>query len=738
MNKKKERNDTFTENLLVNGVTLKFQLDTGARCNVLTRRDFQALKINGPLRKPAAALRSFSGHRMVPDGMITLNLQCKEETHAVEFYVVDTKSQSILSGETAESIGLIKRIYHIEDEYSTLFQGLGCLPREVKIEIDKNAKPVVHPPRKVPIMLKDKVKAELLKMERLGVIVRQKEPTPWLNSMVTVTKPDKSVRICIDPKDLNNAIQREHYPMKTIEEVVAEMPEAKVFSTIDATSGFWQLKLDTESSKLTTFNTPFGRYRLLRAPFGIKSIPEIYQRTMTEMIEGLEGAQVIVDDILVWGKDEKDYDERLSAVLKRAEEWNLKLSEKKCQFRKDEVEYVGHKITKEGLKPDPEKVRAVQEMKQPTNTKELQTFLGFITYLQKFLPNMSQVSAPLRKLLEKDIAWHWETEQKDSFQALKKMASEAPVLAFYNKDETVVLNVDASSCGLGAVLLQNERPVAYASRALNSTMKKYSQIEKEALAIVFGCKEFHDYLYGTHFIVESDHKPLESIFKKSITEAPPRVQRFAIALQKYDFKVVHKPGKTMLISDTLSRLYLPETNDELVPDLSVNEVQLNAHLPVSDTKYNELKRDTENDSESQLLHKMLEDGWPQNKSQTPEPIQKYWAMRDEITSIDGILYKGQKVIIPKAQRKQMLMVVHETHMGVVKCKARARQFMYWPGMMTEIQETVQKCEVCAINDKKMNRKESMISHDMPDRPSAKIGADLFELKGQHYLLTVDY
>ncbi|XP_052792117.1 uncharacterized protein LOC128226273 [Mya arenaria] len=337
MKQKKERNDTFTENLLVNGVTLKFQLDTGARCNVLTRRDFQALKINGPLRQQAAALRSFSGHRMVPDGMITLNLQCKEETHAVEFYVVDTKSQSILSGETAESIGLIKRIYHIEDEYSTLFQGLGCLPREVKIEIDKSAKPVVHPPRKVPIMLKDKVKAELLKMERLGVIVRQKEPTPWVNSMVTVTKPDKSVRICIDPKDLNNAIQREHYPMKTIEEVVAEMPEAKVFSTIDATSGFWQLNLDTESSKLTKFNTPF----------------------------------IDIDScVLLWGRDEKEHDERLSAVLKRAEEWNLKLSEKKCQFRKDEEEYVGHKITKERLKPDPEKVRAVQEMKQPTNTKE--------------------------------------------------------------------------------------------------------------------------------------------------------------------------------------------------------------------------------------------------------------------------------------------------------------------------------------------------------------------------------
>ena len=165
--------------------------------------------------------------------------------------------------------------------------------------------------------------------------------------------------MCIDPRDLNQAIKREHYPMKTIEEIVAEMPEAKVFSVLDATSGYWQMKLDEESSKLCTFNTPFGRYRFTRLPFGIKLAPEVFQKKMSQVLEDIDGAEAIVDDILVWGRDTHEHDARLKNVLDRVQEVNLKLNRKKCQIRKEEIAYVGHLLTKDGLKPDPEKVRAV-------------------------------------------------------------------------------------------------------------------------------------------------------------------------------------------------------------------------------------------------------------------------------------------------------------------------------------------------------------------------------------------
>ena len=370
--------------------------------------------------------------------------------------------------------------------------------------------------------------------------------------MVVVTKPNGSIRICIDPRDLNKAVKRQHFQLLTIEEVVLRIPNAKIFSKLDAASGFWQLQLDDQSSKLCTFNTPFGWYRYLRLPFGVKCASELYQSVMSQMIEDIEGTDVIMDDILIWGRTMAEHDQRLKRVLNKAREYNLKLSPSKCEFRKSEITYVGHTVSSEGLKPDSDKLRAVEQMKAPTNMKELQTFLGFVQYLAKFLPNMSDISAPLRQLLHKEVEWHWENEQEKSFQTLKKMCTNTPVLAYFDETKPIVLTVDSSSKGLGAAIVQDGKPIAYASSALSETQQRYSQIEKETLAIVFGCKKFHQYIYGQKVVVESDQKPLQSICKKGIHEMPARLQNFLFQLQKYDLDIVFKPGKTMFLADYLS------------------------------------------------------------------------------------------------------------------------------------------------------------------------------------------
>ena len=190
----------------------------------------------------------------------------------------------------------------------------------------KGPKPVVHPPRRILVTLRSRVKDELDRMETLGVAERVHEPSDWVNSMVTVIKPNGKLRICIDPRDLNKAIKREHFPTKTVEEVVARMPNAKVFSVLDASSGFWQIKLDQESSKLCTFNTPFGRYRFKRLPFGICSAQDVFQDVMSEIFSGIEGVEVIVDDLLIWGENQQQHDERLKQILERARQKNLKLN----------------------------------------------------------------------------------------------------------------------------------------------------------------------------------------------------------------------------------------------------------------------------------------------------------------------------------------------------------------------------------------------------------------------------
>ena len=746
------------EELTVQNKAVKFQLDTGAKCNVLPHKVIEDLGIQCHVEKTQITLKSYSGHQIPTRGVVTLHCEHKGNVYNVQFHVVEVEAPAVLSAQTCKEMGLLGRIHQLQDsepkeqhcipecptvtnqnilnEYSDLFQGLGCIPGEHTIKVDPSIPAVVHPPRKVPVSLKDKIKDELDRMEQIGLIVRQTEPTDWVNSMVAVVKSNK-IRICIDPRDLNKAIQREYFPMMTIEEIVAGMPQAKVFSVLDATSGYWQVKLDEASSKLCTFNTPYGIYRFTRLPFGIKSAPEVFQHRMSELFEDVEGVKAIVDDLLIWGKDDDEHDARLKQVLNRAREVNLKFNAKKCRIRQEEVPYVGHVLSKEGLRPDPEKICAVQEMQPPQNTKELKSFLGFIQYLAKFMPNMASESAPLRELLEKQVAWRWDQEQETSFQKLKQMVSSTPVLGYYDPSKPLTLSVDASSKGLGAVLFQDEKPLAYASRALTPAQQHYAQIEKETLAIVYGAQKFHQFIYGRPTVVESDHKPLQYILNRPLHHAPLRLQKMMLTLQRYDLKVKYRPGVELSVADALSRSYLPETAETLIPDLEVNEVHLTTHLPISPEKYVEMQQATAADPVMQALTSIIQQGWPKSKKDVPHALRQYWDYRDELSSVDGLLFKAQRLIVPHSWRKEMLDRIHESHQGIVKCKQRARDILFWPGMSSQIEDKVSKCSTCS-QFQRAQPKEPMVIPELPDRPWAKIGSDLFELNGAHYLLSVDY
>ena len=281
-------------------------------------------------------------------------------------------------------------------QYKDIFEGIGLLEGEVGLRINPNIPPVVHPPRKVPISLKESLKKELDKMEQQKIIAKVTEPTEWVSSLVVVQKPNSGkLRICLDPRDLNRAILRPHYPSRTIEDILPELSGAKYFTKMDAKSGYWNLKLNDQSSFLTTFNTSFGRYRYLRLPFGLKSSQDEFQRKMDESYEGLEGVITLEDDILVFGKTREEHDRRLQAVLIRSRERGIKLNKDKLETGLTQVRYFGHLLTQKGIQPDPEKVRAVTTMKEPTNKSELETFLGMVTYLSKFTPNLSEITSPL-------------------------------------------------------------------------------------------------------------------------------------------------------------------------------------------------------------------------------------------------------------------------------------------------------------------------------------------------------
>ena len=325
---------------------ITFKIDMGAQCNVITKQKYlQASKT--PLQKSTTKLVAFGGHRLVTCGKATMLCQYNGKKYKVEFEILDQDVPSILGLPTAIKLNLIKHIYTIEEQttpdnnsefyekYEDVFDRLGCVSDVLyHIDVDPSCQPVIHPPRRVPVMLRPKIQQELDRMESLDVIEKVSTPTPWANSMVTIVKPNGTLCICINPRDLNKAIKREHYPMQTIEQVVTRMPNATIFSVLDASSGYWQIKLDQESAKLCTFNSPFGRYMFKRLPFGLSSAQDVFQRVMSQMFEDIEGVEVVVDDILIWGENEQQHDDRLIQVLERARHRDLKLNRSKCQFRK--------------------------------------------------------------------------------------------------------------------------------------------------------------------------------------------------------------------------------------------------------------------------------------------------------------------------------------------------------------------------------------------------------------------
>lgn len=349
----------------------------------------------------------------------------------------------------------------ITSEFSDVFTGDGCLPGRYKIEIESGVQPVKLPKRRVPVAMMGPLKEEVNNLQERGIITPVEQSTDWISSLVVVKKPTGKLRICIDPRPLNKALKRSHFPLPTIEDILPELSKARVFTVCDVKNGFWHVQLDDPSSNLTTFATPYGRYRWLRMPMGISPAPEVFQRMLTQALEGLQGVHIIADDVLITGEGEtlemvsKDHDRKLRLFLDRCRDRNIKLNADKFRLRQNKVPYIGHLHTSEGLKVDPEKVRAINEMPRPTDVKGVQRILGMVNYLSKFCRHLSDHCEVLRQLTHKDSLWDWCEVHEQAFQSIKDLITRAPVLRYYSLKEQLVLQCDASDTGLGAALLQS-------------------------------------------------------------------------------------------------------------------------------------------------------------------------------------------------------------------------------------------------------------------------------------------
>ena len=550
--------DSWRVPITTNGSIVTYKVDTGAQVNVLPRHIYQQLQHKPALKPTQAKIMAYGSDKALPlEGQCVCQVNVRPGvSRHLQFYVVSVAAEPILGFSACQDLQLIKLLCStdvhnlpaspveeanpipvtdpVATSYVDLFQGVGLLhgyPHTITLQ--ETATPhVVASPRRIPYPLMTKVKDELDRMLTAGIMEEVVEPTQWVSPMVPVLKKDGKVRICVDFTELNQCVQRERFQLPVAEDLFAKMHGARYFTTLDAASGFWQIPLSPDCSSLTTFITQFGRYRFTRLPFGITSGPEVFHCVnMKTMLHDIEGTDCFIDDIVIWGATPDEHDQRLRQVLDRCRENGSKLNQSKCFFRRTEVKYFSHILTGHGIRADVDKLRAVVSMQRPHTREELQRYMGMIAYLAKFLPNNSQVSAPLRTLLRDDTPWMWTPAQEEAYQKLQAMVTSPPVLAFYSSDAATTVSADASSYGIGAVLLQIQRdgrkaPVAYVFRALTPTEQRYSQIEKEALAMAWACEKFECYLLGqpTPFLVETDHKPLQTIMNmQHLDQCPPRL-----------------------------------------------------------------------------------------------------------------------------------------------------------------------------------------------------------------------
>lgn len=738
-------------------IHLHAKVDTGAQANTIplrvyrrmypTHLDADGMPRAGHLMATNSVLTAYNGTPIQQYG--TLTLPCKrgqmnwEET---VFHVCNTDGPAILGLRTSVQLQLvtlhcpvdsrpsphkpINSVSDLQSEYPELFDTIGDFPGEYHIVLREGAQPVVHPPRKCSIHIKDELKAELDNMEKLGVIERVTQPTDWVNSIAVSRKSNGQLRICLDPKDLNSQIKRCHHRTPTVEEITHKLSGATVFSKLDAKHGYWSVHLDQESSLLTTFNSPFGRYRYKRMPFGLAMSQDVFQLRMDQILEQCEGVISIADDIVVFGNSEQSHDTNLHRLMDTAARNGLKFNSSKCAIKQKQVAFFGMLYDAQGMHPDPAKVQAIKEMPPPRDKAELQQFLGMATYLSPFIRNMSSLTADLRELLRQENSFVWSDNHQRSFDTIRNQICASATLRYFDPNKETTVQVDASSRGLGATLMQDGEPVAYASKALSDAETRYANIEREMLAVVFGCERFHTYIFGKRFIVESDHKPLQMIHLKPLTSAPPRLQRMLLRLQPYDFVLCYRPGKQIPIADSLSRA--PTEDKTHIPlDVQINLVQFSAE------RLADIKRETERDTVLHSLKRVITSGWPETRNDLAPALRPYWSFRDELAIEDGLIMKGGRVIIPLSLQAFILSKLHEGHQGSTKTKLRAKDCVYWININSDIDDVVSQCAVCQENQRSQP-KEPLLAHELPTRPWQILGTDLFYLDGNEYLIIADY
>ena len=665
-----------------------------------------------------------------------------------------------------------------------------------EVDIIKHSIPTgSHPPikeryRPIPPTMYQSVKQMIQEMKDSNVI--RDSHSPWAAPLVLVRKKDGNIRFCVDYRKINQITHKDAYPLPRIEESLTALGSSAYFSTLDLTSGYWQVPMAPEDREKTAFTTPMGLFEFNRMPFGLCNAPGTFQRLMEHFLghKNFETVLLYLDDVIIYSKSYEDHLKHLAEVFQILIKHGLKVKPSKCYLLKTEVKYLGHIVSSEGVKPDPEKIAAVRNWPTPTTVKEVRSFLSFAGYYRRFIPHFAQIAGPILELLrghpkryqKSPIPVEWNTEREIAFQLLKKKLTEPPILGYPDYQKLFHLYTDASKKGLGAVLSQvqegKERVISYASRSLKGTERNdqnYSSFKLEFLALVWAVTEkFKDYLAATPFVAFTDNNPLAHL---NTAKLGALEQRWASRLANYDFTIKYRTGKANENADALSRLPTqedPTTQEDVweeveMPAFYKNFAQqdiitikgrkvLNLQQQVDPRSQVDKERWIKLQNESRVLGE-LQDFFTSGR--TPERIRrrnadpelsKLWRHRKHLFLQKGLLLRRTldpitsdclyQILIPRRDARIILEMYHDQsgHFGVQKTEATIRRRFYWIGMRGDIEKWCRECSTCAVGRNEKHDQKAPLHPIVSRTPLEIVAIDHVKLEpsrsGYTYAMTI--
>ena len=682
------------EPIKINGCMIPMQIDTGASVSVISKNLWNILK-QPKLQVCKKSLEAYDGHVMSTLGEFSAIISKENIDKESKVIVINTKKEFGLLGRDLLSHNDIELQNFVNTEHKSkhnLF--LPTISGVIaKMNLIKDAKDKFVRARPVPIALQEKVKEELIKLEMMGIITPIESSTN-ASPVVWVIKKNGDIRMCADYKvHVNDKIASDAFPLPCIETIFCNMKGAKFFAKIDLKSAYWQIELEKKAKEISVINTSRGLYAVNRLQMGMKNAAAIFQRTMENILANIDGILIYQDDVAVFASNEQALKDKLQLVVNKLKERRVTINTEKSISYCNELSFLGFSISAQGIKPDERLVEKIKAIKPPQCHKQLEQFLGLMNYFGRLIANYAEKCRTLNKA-RTITPFKWTSDCELSFNKLKEEVTSYPVIQPYDPSLEVTLTADSSKEALGAVLTQNGKPVIFVSKTLSKTQSNYSNIEREALAVTWSTLRLKQFLLGRKFTIITDHKPLEFLLKadKAIpTGASARICRWAIELMPFEYAIKYVPGTKIAHADALSRLkFYDHIPDELGEHIitQLHAIEVIPSIIAQEVLYKETLSDK---ILSQILERIKNQNWA-HCSQSEKP---YKMINKKLTIINGIIYNGDLVVLPKNLMEEAFRITHDhNHSGIQSSVRRLKLAVWWPGMAKDIDRMVRNCPTC--------------------------------------------